>query len=178
MALEVGTVDRLILNGVLSGSATKNALYLNPGNTTMTDSAAVRYSTMFIESNTCVLPGQTQITTLNQGMVLRLGGTTINQTGGAVTIDQASCFHVGSISPGASVTITANRMISTAISDCYLTNAGVWTDTASTEKVKHSIEDLDRDHMIGLIEQIKPRQYRYNGHFNNCLLYTSPSPRD
>ena len=40
---------------------------------------------------------------------------------------------------GGSLTLTNRRMISTSVTDCYLTNAGVWTDTACWEYGKEQI---------------------------------------
>ena len=53
-------------------------------------------------------------------------------------------------------------MISTSVADCYLTSAGVWTDTSSTAKVKDDIIDLPLQKVGDLIKQIRPRTYSYN----------------
>ncbi len=125
----------------------------------MADGATARFIQMSGTDYSMVLAGQTQVSTLNQGMALMLAAVTISQTGGAVVVDQASTLHIPVVTPGSSVTITANRMISTGVSDCFLTVGGVWTDTISTEKIKDNITPI-RD-LSEMIKQIQPSTWTY-----------------
>lgn len=140
----------------------QNHLFDAPASQTLPDGATSRFRNVNIAAHTVTLAGTTQVTTTNQGAQLWIGAPTYAQSGGAVTVDQVSTVHIAAPVAGSSVTITANRMISTSVSDCYLTAAGVWTDTASTEKVKRDIEGLDLAEFPKLLEQIRPVKYRYD----------------
>src|SRR5581483_10385805 len=75
--------------------------------------------------------------------------------------DKASTLHVGAVTAGASVTITTKYMISTGVSDCFLTNAGVWTDTASSGAGKEEITEADQGLITSLLDRITPRTWKY-----------------
>jgi len=146
----------------------ENVKFISPASQSLPDGATSRMRAISQANFTITLAGTTQITTLNQGISLCLGAPTINQSGGAVTVDQASTLHIPVITAGTSVTITANRMISTGVADCFLTSTGVWTDTASTLKVKRDIREFNLAETVPyLIDQLQPKMFRYNGHFNN-----------
>lgn len=173
---QTGDVLSLIAGGfemvrlVESVSATAIiSMRLDAPDLTLSNSASARYRAIGGIARTITLSGQTQVTLLNQGMGLDIVAITLNQSGGAVTVDETSTLHVPVVTAGTSVTITNNRMISTGVSDCYLTVGGVWTDTVSTTKVKRDIEDLDwtKWDMHELIGQLHPITWKYNGHFNN-----------
>jgi hypothetical protein len=124
---------------------------------------------MRLKAYTVTMAGTTTVTGAWQGMMLELGVPTIVKTdsGGSQTITTASSFHIEAIQHNAgagdnAIVITNNRMISTSVSDCYLTSAGVWTDTSSTRAVKDAIIDLPLQKVGDLIKQIRPRTYRYN----------------
>lgn len=144
----------------------ENTKFITPASQTLPDGATSRMRAISQAAFIVTLAGATQITTLNQGISLCLGAPTINQSGGAVTMDQASTLHVPVITAGAEVTITANRMISTGVADCFLTGAGVWTDTVSTQKVKRGIQEFSLAETVPyLIDQLHPKMFKYNGHF-------------
>jgi len=140
----------------------QNHVFDMPASQTLPNGATSQYRAVSIAAHTVTLAGTTQVTTVNQGAGLWIGAPTYNQSGGAVVVDQVSTLHVATAVAGASVTITANRMISTGVADCYLTGAGVWTDTACTAKYKQDIRDLDMDDMPGLLEQIRPVTFKYD----------------
>jgi hypothetical protein len=150
-----------------AADSTHQAKVLDAPDFVLSNGATARYRRLTMTGNTVTLAGTTQVTTLNQGMGLDLPAITFNQSGGAVTVDQASTLHVPVITAGSSVTITANRMISTGVADAYLTVGGVWTDTASTRKVKKNIRDMDMQIFEGLFADLRPRSWNYNEHFNN-----------
>jgi hypothetical protein len=52
-------------------------------------------------------------------------------------------------------------MISTSVSDCFLTNAGVWTDHSSGRAGKDAIADADSAGIVAVLEQVRPRTWRY-----------------
>lgn len=115
--------------------------------------------------------------------VVRIAGRTINYTGtttvpshhganlyvaGAVfqntsaqTITSASSVHIEQISAAGSLTITNPRMITTGVSDCFLTNAGVWTDTSSSGKFKEAICDAAREAVLSVLRRVRPRSFQY-----------------
>ena len=151
----------------------QNLLIDAPASQTLPNAATSQFRNVTIAAHTVTLVGTTQVTTVNQGAQLCILGATYNQSGGAVTVNQVSTLHVAVITAGASVTITANRMISTGVSDCYLTVGGVWTDTVCTQKYKQEIAELDMAKMPSLLEKIHPVTFKYdrkklgeNGDFN------------
>ena len=148
-----------------TAAASNTAIVFDAPDFTLSDGATAQYTQILGHEVTVTLAGTTQVTTLNVGMGLSVAAITLNQSGGAVTVDQASTLHVPVITAGSSVTITANRMISTGVADCYLTVGGVWTDTSSTQKVKRNIQEIED--MGAAISKLKPKQYNYNGHFDN-----------
>ena len=52
-------------------------------------------------------------------------------------------------------------MITTDVSDCYLTNAGVWTSHSSSAAVKDQIEDVENDEIFEVLDGLKPRKWKY-----------------
>jgi hypothetical protein len=146
-----------------TAAASNTAIVFDAPDFTLSDGATAQYTQILGHEVTVTLAGTTQVTTLNVGMGLSVAAITLNQSGGAVTVNQASTLHVPVITAGSSV--TANRMISTGVADCYLTVGGVWTDTSSTQKVKRNIQEIED--MGAAISKLKPKQYNYNGHFDN-----------
>jgi hypothetical protein len=57
-------------------------------------------------------------------------------------------------------------MISTSVTDCYLTNAGVWTDTASVRAGKEQITDADPGFIESILASIRPRTWKYREDFH------------
>jgi hypothetical protein len=143
--------------------------FIAPANTVgATGRNDINQHLMRLKAYTVTMAGTTTVTGAWEGMMLELGVPTIVKTdsGGSQTITTASSFHIEAIQHNAgagsnAIVITNNRMISTSVADCYLTSAGVWTDTSSTQKVKDNIIDLPLQDVGSLISQIRPRTYTY-----------------
>jgi len=139
----------------------QNHVFAQPAAQTLPNGATSRFRLVTVSAPTVTLAGATQISTVNQGATLFLGGPTYNQSGGAVTVDQVSTLHVAVPVAGSSVTITANRMISTGVTDCYLTGAGVWTDTACFSRGKQLIVDASSAVIEKVLGKLKAKTWRY-----------------
>lgn len=142
----------------------QNHIFDAPASQTLPNGATSRFRMVSLNAHTVTLAGQTQVTTTNQGATLFLGGATYAQSGGAVTVDQVSTLHVAVPVAGSSVTITANRHISTGVSDCYLTNTGVWTDTACWAYAKENLEragDKANDAIRRVVDALRPATWTY-----------------
>jgi len=123
---------------------------------------------MRLKAYTVTMADTTTVTGAWEGMMLELGVPTIAHSGsGTRTVTTASSVHIEAIVAGTDITVTNNRMISTSVADCFLTAAGVWTDTSSTAKVKDNIIDLPLQDVGSLISQIRPRTYRYKDHMED-----------
>lgn len=101
-------------------------------------------------------------TTSSLGTQAYFGVTTITDSS-AMTLDVASAIHINALAAaGGMLTITASRMISTSVSDCYLTNAGVWTDTMCWSYTKNAIAAALPGQVLALLEKLTPRTWKYN----------------
>jgi len=119
------------IDGRVSGTGSFDAIILRGPNISQGSSASNLYRLLHIDDRTITYTSQTQITTLNQGMGLSAGAVTLNQSAGAITVDEASTLHVPAITAGGSVTITLNKMISTGVAGCYLNSLGAWNMVGS-----------------------------------------------
>jgi hypothetical protein len=78
---------------------------LDSPNVTLADASSAVHQLIEFKAYTITLAGTTQVTTAQK--TVNIEATTINQSGGAVTVDQASTFRIaGAPSAGGSVTIT------------------------------------------------------------------------
>lgn len=140
----------------------QNHLWDSPAAQTLPNGATSRFRMGTFNAHTVTLAGTTQVTTTNQGATLFLGAPTYAQSGGAVTVDQVSTLHVAVPVAGSMVTITANRHISTGVADCYLTNGGVWTDTACWSDAKEDIERGSAASLVNrILDKLQPATWRY-----------------
>lgn len=131
--------------------------------TVATEAAVHQNATVNIAAKTITYTGTATVTS-SLGAQLYVNAPTFTDAG-AGTITTVSSVHIAAVAAaGGSLTITNSRMISTGVSDCYLTNAGVWTDTAcwaagkkqigrSAKKVKKQVE--------AVLEKIKPATWKY-----------------
>lgn len=103
----------------------------------------------------------TGVTALD-GLMLNLAAPTIAQTGGAVTVTTASSLYISKVVAGSSVTITNNYLVNTNQSGCFCTAAGVWTDTASTRRIKKAIEDATPEAIKAILNKLRPRTWKYD----------------
>lgn len=79
-----------------------------------------------------------------------------------MTLTTASAVHITALAAaGGMLTISNSRMISTSVSDCFLTNAGVWTDTACWAYGKNAIIDATADKIDSVLSRIVPKSWTY-----------------
>lgn len=129
--------------------------------TVASETAAHINASLNIAAKTITYTGSTG-TTSSLGTMLYVGIPTLTDAS-AMTIDVASAVHINAVAAaGGSLTITASRMISTSVSDCFLTNAGVWTDTACWSWGKSSIGEATTDMIDSVLEKLTPRSWTYN----------------
>lgn len=132
----------------------QNWILQAPAAQTLPNAATSRLRVASMPAKTVTLVGTTQVTTENLGAQLFIDAITYAQSGGAVTVDRVSGLHVGTPVAGASVTITANHIISTGTAGCFCTAAGVWTDTCG-EAHKENILDVDYSQVVRDLEKVR-----------------------
>ncbi len=159
-ALEVsdGTTKLLTFDTRNTVTGVSAVTVINAGSQTLPDGANTWHRLVNLTGYTATLAGATQVTTAMDGMMLYIGAATVNQSGGAVTVDKASSVYITAIAQGADVTITAKYMIDTSVAGCFLTNAGVWTD-ASGSMHKTNIKPLDNSRLKGMLAQVAVKSY-------------------
>lgn len=103
-------------------------------------------------------------TTSNLGAQLYVAAPTFTDAS-VMTITTVSSVHIVAVAAaGGSLTITNSRMISTSVSDAYLTNAGVWTDTACWAYGKTKISRAAtkaRKAIRDTLSKIVPKTWKY-----------------
>ena len=133
--------------------------------TVATESAAHINASLNLAAKTVTYTGTTT-TTSSFGVMLYVGVPTFT-CAGAATLSAASSVHINAVAAaGGSLTITAAYMISTSVADCFLTNAGVWTDTSSVMAGKKAVMDAEGDMIERVIREIKPRTWQYKKDFH------------
>lgn len=148
----IADVSNFVFTAAAPTIATAAAAHLNP--------------TVQIEAKTVTYTGTNTVTS-SLGAGLHIGIPTFTDAS-AGTLSLASNLHVAAVAAaGGSLTLSAARMISTGVADCYLTNAGVWTDTACWAYGK---EGLDRSGKAakaidGVLAKIQPATWKYRGKF-------------
>ena len=156
-----GTVGRIDTRNSLANLATWE-FFMVENATGIIDRNDIEQHLVRLAPFTTTLVDDYNVTGAWNGMMLELGVPTIAHSGsGTRTVTTASSFHVEALIAATDIVVTNNRMISTSVSDCYLTSLGVWTDTSSTQKVKDNIIDLPLQDVGSLISQIRPRTYQY-----------------
>lgn len=137
----------------------------SPAATIATAASALRRSALDLGASTLTLTGTNTVTSLH-GLQLYCGAVTLTDAS-AGTVSVASTVFVSKVpAAGGSLTITASRMIATEVTDCYLTNAGVWTDTASAGKGKEKLVDAERAFFTEIFGKIRPRAWSYREDFH------------
>lgn len=148
------------------------AVTVIPSPPTIASAASVMLnSAVSVPARTLTFTG-TNVVTSVLGVQMNLASPTFTDAS-AGTITTVSTLHVAApAAAGGALTITNTRMISTSVSDCFLTGAGVWTDTASARFGKDGIKDPTEDDVGMIIDQIKPRSWKYrpevHGDDGNC----------
>ena len=135
--------------------------------TVATEAAVHQNSTLNIAAKTITYTG-TATTTSSLGAQLYLGIPTFTDAS-AGTVTTGSTLHVSAVAAaGGSLTLTNRRMISTGVSDCYLTNAGVWTDTACWRYGKKKLSKARRRAIAAIdsvLDKITPQTWQYRKSF-------------
>jgi len=131
--------------------------------TIASEAAAHLNSSLNLAAKTITYTGTTG-TTSSFGAMLNVGELTITDAS-TMTLDAASAVHVNALAAaGGNLTISASYMISTSVSDCFLTNAGVWTDTTCWESTKQNVLRSDSAAAIAVndvLDRIKPATWQY-----------------
>jgi hypothetical protein len=129
--------------------------------TTIATAAAAHLNpVVHIPARTITYTGTNTVTSQLGGM-LNVGVLTLTDAS-AGTVSLASAMHIHAVAAaGGSLTLTAARMISTSVSDCYLTNAGVWTDTACWSYAKENILPAAKEAVLNVVDRLNPRSWFY-----------------
>ena len=149
-------------NGATSGVTSFTAITLDGVSVTLGNGAAAKVRKVLIGPDTAILSGTTQVT--DKWKYVEIHALTINQTGGAVTVDHVDTLFLRTPVAGSSVTITNNRVIDTT-SGATLTSAGVWTDNPSTRTRKKNIQALTAAKMYAAIKLLRPSEFDYDDEF-------------
>ena len=132
----------------------------SPATTIATETAVHSNPSLQIPAKTITYTGTTQ-TTYQKGAQLHVGALTLTDASVA-TLDAASAVHIEAIAAaGGSLTITASYMISTSVADCFLTNAGVWTDTSCFASGKDGILGAAKESIEAIIGKLVPKSWQY-----------------
>ena len=131
----------------------QNHVFDSPASQTLPNGATSRWRNVSIAAHTVTLAGTTQVTTANDGVMLWIGAPTVNQSGGAVTVDAVSSVFIGTPVAGTSVTITKNSFVQTGVSGCFCSAAGTWTDSSS-KLGKVNIRPVDMGDVAACLEQV------------------------
>jgi hypothetical protein len=128
--------------------------------TVASEGAAHINASLRIAAKTITYTGTTG-TTSSLGVMLSIAAPTFTDASMA-TLTTASSVHITAVAAaGGMLTITNSRMISTSVSDCYLTNAGVWTDTACWGYGKNAVVAADSAAIDAVIAKLQPRSWTY-----------------
>ncbi|MDP2989406.1 MAG: hypothetical protein Q8O57_02445, partial [Kiritimatiellota bacterium] len=101
---------------------------------------------------TVTVTGGVGVTAMN-GLQMYLDTPTL-AAGQATTIVTASTLYIKPPAEGAAMTITNNSMINTSVAGCFLTAAGVWTDTCGSA-YKTAIKAINLKKIGDMIDLIK-----------------------
>lgn len=161
-ALEVtdGTTSLITLD-TRNTIADVNAITFQAAATTIATAAAAHVNPVVKVANRTITYTGTNTVTSQLGAMLNVGVLTLTDAS-AGTVSLASAVHIHAVAAaGGSLTLTAARMISTSVSDCYLTNAGVWTDTACWARGKEMIREAGAAAVEGVLKRLTPRTWQY-----------------
>lgn len=135
----------------------------SPATTIATAAAAHQNPSLKLANKTITYTGTATVTS-QLGAMLNVGVLTLTDAS-AGTVSLASAVHINAVAAaGGSLTLTAARMISTSVTDCYLTNAGVWTDTACFKSGKKRIGKGLRKTKAAIdkvLDAIQPATWKY-----------------
>lgn len=156
-----GTTAMLVIDTRNTATAQGNIKALGQPLTITAAGTAMRAETLTLAAKTITLTGGTTTTSM-LGIGMYVEAQTVTDST-SCTLSAASMVHIAQLAAaGGSLTITASYMVSTGVSDCFLTNAGVWTDHACFKDGKHKIAAAEPDAVLGLLDRLLPRQWEYN----------------
>lgn len=158
-AFSDGTVSMLAFDSRNTVTGVISALFTSPA-MTIAGAAGTTYSQVGIAAHTVTTSTTTGITALD-GLGLTIAAQTVAQSGGAVVVTTASALYITKVVAGSSVTISNNYLVNTNQSGCFCTAAGVWTDTASTARIKDGIDDVLADEVLEVLGRLRPRTWKY-----------------
>lgn len=145
----IANVSNFLFTAFAPTIATAAAAHLNP--------------TVQIGAKTITYTGTNTVTS-SLGVGLHIGIPTFTDAS-AGTLSLASNLHVAAVAnAGGSLTLTASRMISTGVTDCYLTNAGVWTDTACWGYGKKLLDrGIEKTNLLidTVLDKLRPTAWQY-----------------
>ncbi|MDP2661289.1 MAG: hypothetical protein Q8R28_11240 [Dehalococcoidia bacterium] len=119
---------------------------------------ASTYSIATIAALTVTLTGNASTPDAMNGLALDIGAVTLTDTT-ALTVDLASAVMIRGVVAAGSITITANYLINTDTAGCFLTAAGVWTDT-SLRASKQDIAPVDFGQVLRDIQTVQSVTFR------------------
>lgn len=129
--------------------------------TVASETAAHINATLNIAAKTITYTGATG-TTSSLGSMLYLGVPTFTDSS-MMTLVTASALHINAVAAaGGMLTITNSYMVSTSVSGCFLTNAGVWTDMACFADGKLGIADASGAQIDAVLAKLSPRTWEYD----------------
>lgn len=138
-----------------------NGVTITTAATTIATAAAAHLNASLKLANKTITYTGTNTVTSQLGGMLNVGVLTLTDAS-AGTVSLASAVHINAVAAaGGSLTLSAARMISTSVSDCYLTNAGVWTDTMCWESGKNDVAFADDEEIDAMLGQLTPHKWRY-----------------
>ena len=150
----IANVSNVTITGIAPTIASAAAAHIN--------------ASLNIAAKTITYTGTTG-TTSSLGAQLYVAAPTFTDAS-VMTLTTASSVHIVAVAAaGGSLTITNSRMISTSVSDAYLTNAGVWTDTACWGYGKTKISKAAvraRKAIKDVLAKIVPKTWKYRKNLN------------
>lgn len=161
-ALEVydGTTKLLAVDTRNTIADVSNVKLTGAPTTIASATAAHINATLNIAAKTITYTGTATVTS-SFGAQLYIAAPTFTDAS-AGTITKASTLHVAAVAAaGGSLTITASYMISTGVADCFLTNAGVWTDTACYARGKEMIVTASAGAIDSILGGLTPKTWLY-----------------
>ncbi len=160
LGVDDGTTNLMVFDTRNTVKNVNGVAVSSPATTIASEAAAHVNPSLKLADKTITYTGTTG-TTSQLGAMLHVGVLTITDAS-AMTLDVASAVHITAVAAaGGSLTITASRMISTSVSDCFLTNAGVWTDTSCWERNKEGVVSAGFGLVEDILDKLLPRTWRY-----------------
>lgn len=172
-ALEVddGTTKIVVVDTRNTVKDVNGVTISSPATTIASEAAAHLNPSLKLANKTITYTGTTG-TTSQLGGMLNVGVLTITDAS-MMTLTTASAVHINAVAAaGGSLTITNSRMISTSVGDCYLTNAGVWTDTVCWESIKDNVvrgTDAAYSAVSRVMDAIVPATWKYKDSYEATI---------